>query len=82
LGLEWIASSSGCLGCLAGAGWPDCPIRKCAQAKGVRGCFDCDDYPCNIVSVEQAAHRRELIEQIKTLGLENYTRARRGEITK
>jgi len=77
--LKWVASSSGCLGCIAGAGWPDCPIRKCAKAKDVRGCFDCEDYPCDIISVEQAASQRELIEQIKARGLRGYIRARRGE---
>lgn len=78
-GLRWLASSGGCLGCLAGAGWPECPIRRCAQAKEVRGCSDCGDYPCDTISVEEATHQRELIEKIRAAGLERYIRTRRGE---
>lgn len=77
-GLKWLASSPGCLGCRAGAGWPDCPVRTCAQAKKVRGCYECEEYPCPTVSVEEAAHQRELTETVRTLGLEEYIKAKRG----
>lgn len=78
-GLKWLASSPGCPGCRAGAGWPECPIRKCAQDKNVLGCFDCTDYPCPTVSTEEAALQRELIEQIKEVELEGYIKTKRGE---
>lgn len=78
-GLKWLASSPGCPGCLAGAGWSECPIRVCAKEKSVRGCFDCNDYPCPIISTEEAAYQRELIEQIKSEGLEGYIKTKRGE---
>lgn len=79
-GLSWLASSPGCPGCLAGAGWPACPIRGCAKDKSVRGCFDCNGYPCPTVSTEAAAHQREFIEQIKDAGLEKYIKTKRGEL--
>ena len=78
--LTWLASSPGCPGCRAGAGWPECPIRKCAQEKNLQGCFDCSEYPCQAVSGEQAAYQRELIEKIKEAGLEDYIKMNRGEI--
>jgi len=78
-GLTWLASSPGCPGCLAGAGWSECPIRICAKKQKVRGCFDCKDYPCKTVSGEEAALQREFIEKIKAVGLEDYIRFKRGE---
>ncbi len=54
-GLTWLAESPGCPGCLAGAGWPECPTRTCAQEKDVRGCFECNEYPCATVSKDEAA---------------------------
>ena len=78
-GLSWLASSPGCPGCRAGAGWSDCPIRICAQNKGIRGCFDCSDYPCPTMSKDEASHQRQFVEQIKKAGLTNYIRIQRGE---
>lgn len=78
-GLTWLADSPGCSGCLSGAGWPDCPIRMCAQENDVRGCFDCNEYPCPKVSEDEAALQREFTEQIKAAGLEDYIKVKRGE---
>jgi hypothetical protein len=79
-GLEWLASSPGCPGCLAGGGWPECSIRVCCQNKKIRGCFECNDYPCPEVSKDEAAHQRELIKKIKTSGLKVYIMEKRGEV--
>ena len=77
--LNWLASSPGCPGCLSGAGWPECPIRMCAQDKGVRGCFECTDFPCPVVSKEEAALQRQFTEKVRALGLEEYVKHKRGE---
>jgi hypothetical protein len=77
--LTWVASSSGCLGCRAGAGWSECPIRICAQKMKVRGCFECDRYPCDMLLKEEASTQRESIEQIKNSGLDEYIKKKRGE---
>jgi hypothetical protein len=78
-GLTWLASSPGCPGCLAGAGWPECPIRLCAKDKSVRGCFDCEEFPCPEMSKDQAAYQRQCIEKVKASGLEEYIKEKRGE---
>ncbi len=38
-----------CPGCRGGCGWPDCPMRKCARAKELDVCSQCDSYPCEDV---------------------------------
>ena len=35
-----------CVGCKAGGGWSDCPIRKCCVEKGLESCYECDEMPC------------------------------------
>jgi hypothetical protein len=42
-------SGETCPGCRGGCGWPDCPMRKCARAKGLDVCSACDSYPCDDV---------------------------------
>lgn len=44
-----------CPGCRGGCGWPQCPMRKCAQEKGLEVCSQCDEYPCE--HVEALARR-------------------------
>ena len=78
-GLQWLAASSGCLGCRAGGGWPECPIRKCAHRNEVQGCFQCNDYPCTTISGKEGHYQRKLIERIKNTGLVEYIMTERGE---
>ncbi|MFP4459366.1 MAG: DUF3795 domain-containing protein [Candidatus Zixiibacteriota bacterium] len=35
-----------CSGCAPN---PVCPLPECAKEKGVKICFDCDDFPCEKV---------------------------------
>ncbi len=44
-----------CPGCRGGCGWPQCPMRKCAQEKGLDVCSRCDEYPCE--HIEALARR-------------------------
>ena len=68
--LRWLSKLKPCLGCLAGDGWGDCPIRKCAKGKGVRGCFECGDYPCSLV--ERFPKFKECTDRIRSMGLDKY----------
>jgi len=42
-GLEWFSDSQ-CPMCLRGGGQPSCENRKCAPAKNLRSCLQCNDY--------------------------------------
>jgi len=43
-----LCSAEDCLGCKMRAAKEgcDCSIYKCATAKGLDGCYQCDDFPC------------------------------------
>lgn len=73
-GLEWLSNETApCIGgCRGGGGWADCPLRKCCIEKGLRFCFECEKFPCDVV--EQYRNRVELLNEIKKLGPENWIR--------
>jgi len=35
-----------CVGCKAGGGWSDCPMRKCCIEKNFKSCYECCEMPC------------------------------------
>jgi hypothetical protein len=37
----------GCVGCREGGGDEFCQQRKCAQERSIKGCWDCDGFPCS-----------------------------------
>jgi hypothetical protein len=48
--LGGLAEPTGVGGCRSGeCGAPFCGIRKCAQARGIEVCWQCDEYPCKRV---------------------------------
>jgi len=42
-GLEWFLTHPDCPGCKGGRGLKDCPIRICAQQRGLGNCALCPD---------------------------------------
>jgi len=53
-----------------------CSIRACAQNNGLKGCHECDDFPCNNIKnypIELARNRiLEAIPRWKELGTERF----------
>jgi len=45
-GLEWFIDNAKCPGCHRGGGPPWCEVRKCCSEKGLRICFECEEFPC------------------------------------
>ena len=73
-GLEWLSNeTSPCIGgCRGGGGWGDCPFRKCCIEKGLKFCFECEDFPCDMV--KQYGNRVKVLNEIEELGVENWIR--------
>jgi len=46
-GLEWFIENAECPGCRQGGGPPWCEVKKCAFEKGLRICFECEEFPCS-----------------------------------
>jgi len=45
--LEWLTTTD-CRGCKAEGGNPECAIRLCVKEKGLAGCWECDQFPCEV----------------------------------
>jgi len=75
-GVRWLSTEmSPCVGgCMGGGGWGDCPLRKCCIEKGLKFCFECEDFPCE--TVKRYRNRVELLEELRELGVENWIRKR------
>lgn len=52
--------------CQGGDGRPDCLVRDCCKKKGVDLCFECDEFPCDIVKDDKKMIERA--EEYKKLG--------------
>jgi len=53
--LEWfttqeeVMNNGDCAKCRNGGGVPTCEIRDCAKEKDVDFCYNCGNYPCNLL---------------------------------
>jgi ubiquinone/menaquinone biosynthesis C-methylase UbiE len=43
---EALPENAGCPGCRSGGGEADCRQRRCCEARGIDGCWQCEDFPC------------------------------------
>lgn len=71
-GLEWISDEiSPCVGgCRGGGGWGDCPLRKCCIEKGVKFCYECNNFSCE--TLKNFPKRVDELDEIKKIGLESW----------
>ena len=44
----------GCVGCHAGSGEATCPQRTCGSERGLTGCWECAEFPCQQGSFSSA----------------------------
>ena len=67
--------NEGCAGCFDGGGDEKCHIRACTAGKGIAGCWECDEFPCEHIQAKDPAWRGltiGLVESIKEHGEERY----------
>lgn len=74
--LEWFKTDVACEGCRdegrqfhAG-----CELRRCCMEKKVDFCYDCGNYPCDVVEgfKAQAPYFEDNLRKIREMGLEAY----------
>ena len=69
-GLRWLSQAIICMGCRAGGGWPDCPIRRCCVEKGISFCYERADFPCP--TLEKFPEFVRDLREIRDTGLEDW----------
>ncbi len=45
--LDWFTTFT-CTDCRAGGGDPNCKMRACVKERGLAGCWECADLPCDL----------------------------------
>jgi hypothetical protein len=73
----------GCSGCLEGGGAADCFQRSCCQARGLEGCWQCDEFPCSqgfFGAEEWKGLCIGCCSVIRKVGVEQYTRLVRDKM--
>jgi len=76
-GLRSLANLTLCLGCRAGDGWEECPVRKCALKKEVKYCIECNEYPCELIN--RFKSMRICSDELKAKGFEKYIKEKLGK---
>lgn len=69
--------ATGCAGCFAGGGDEKCTIRRCAAAKAIAGCWQCDEFPCEHFEKLNPAWRglnTGFVELIREIGEDEFAR--------
>ena len=80
-GVEWLGSQDQpCKGCRQGGGWswwPDCPIRICCEERHVEFCYQCQEFPCLLLTTGPLKERLQRFidanRQIQRRGLKFWT---------
>lgn len=67
--------------CRGGGGPPFCEVRKCCQAKGIQGCWECDEFEtCDkldfLKPIHKDAHLKNL-RKIRKQGTDEFLRGKR-----
>lgn len=57
----------------------DCPLRKCCVERGIRFCYECDDFPCE--PLKRFPKRVEELKEIMEMQLENWVKRKLEQTT-
>lgn len=71
-GLEWFIDEAECPGCRKGGGPPGCEVRRCCFEKGLRICFECEEFLCSKLKVYADPDTTNRHERFKEIGFERW----------
>jgi len=71
-GLEWFTNIGKCPGCQQGGGMPGCEVKKCCFGKGLRICFECEEFPCSKSKDTAHSDTMDKYERFKDIGFEKW----------
>lgn len=71
-GLEWFIDNAKCPGCLRGGGPAWCEVKRCCFEKGLRICFECQEFPCSRIENVADADTMDRYKRFKEIGFEKW----------
>ena len=76
-GLEWFIKNAKCPGCRQGGGPPWCEVKKCCFEKGLRICFECEEFPCSKIKEYADPDTMDRYKRSKEIGFEKWVEEQR-----
>lgn len=71
-GLEWFMDVEKCPGCHLGGGPAWCEVKKCCPEKGLRICFECEEFPCPKIEEVADPDTIDRFKRLKEIGFEKW----------
>jgi hypothetical protein len=71
-GLERFIENAKCPGCQQGGGPPGCEVRRCCFGKGLRICFECEEFPCSKFEEYADPDTMDRYKRFKEIGFEKW----------
>ncbi len=71
-GLEWFIEKAQCSGCKQGGGPAWCEVKKCCFEKGLRICFECDEFPCSKIEKVADPDTMDRYKRFQEIGFERW----------
>jgi len=71
-GLEWFIENARCPGCRQGGGPPQCEAKGCCLEKGLRICFECEEFPCPKIEIVADPDTMDRYKRFKEIGFEKW----------
>ena len=71
-GLEWFIDKATCPGCRQGGGPTWCEVKKCCFEKGLRICFECEEFPCSRIKNVADPDTMDRHKRFKEIGFEKW----------
>jgi len=69
-GLEWFIENAKCPSCRRGGGPQWCEAKKCCSEKGLRICFECNEFPCSKFKEYADPDTMDRYKRFKEIGFE------------
>ncbi|UCH57674.1 MAG: DUF3795 domain-containing protein [Candidatus Bathyarchaeota archaeon] len=71
-GLEWFIKMERCPGCHGGGGPSWCDVKRCCPEKGLRLCFECEEFPCKKIERVADPDTEDRFRRFKEIGFERW----------
>lgn len=78
-GLDWFIANAKCVGCRQGGGppLPRFEVKKCCSEKGLRICFECEEFPCSKIKNVADLDTMDRYKRFKEIGFEKWVEGQR-----
>ena len=71
-GLKWFIENAKCPGCQQGGGPAWCEVKKCCFEKGLRICFECEEFPCSKFKEYEDPDTMDRYKRFKEIGFKRW----------